>query len=314
MIDDEELIGAGAALRDRFGSAVADRFGAQLPDRLGLLVGQWGIVVEGILDSGASGVVLAAQLATGRPAVVKLSPDADALDRQVWMLQHLACTGRVPEVYDHAPGAVLMERVLPGEEVGAGPGLVPSEVEWTELLRDLHSTPSTQVVDRLDDRCNEMFDRIGARQSVASVRAEVPDATWERAVQVCRGLLAARSDQAVIHGDLHLGNVLTSDNRGLIVVDPKLCVGDRCFDMVDFVAASGDSDQMAARARRLAGLTGVEPDRLLAWSAVNAVVTAISRLTFRGSDDRSRELLRFAARYLEAAGDGHDGRVLGEDR
>ncbi|WP_147917473.1 aminoglycoside phosphotransferase family protein [Ruania zhangjianzhongii] len=298
MIDSEELIQAGAGLHDRFGTEAASRFGADLPDRLRVLTSQWGIEVGPLVDSGASAVVLGALLATGEPAVVKVSPDAEALARQVWMLEHLAPTGRVPAVYDAAVGAVLMERVLPGEEAGTDGRVPPSEEEWADLLRDLHSTAPAPVVDRLDDRCADMFERIGARQAVEGVRAQVPDATWERAIEVCRRLLEGGGDQAAIHGDLHLGNALTSDQHGLVAVDPKLCVGDRCFDMVDFVAVAGDTEQMAARARRLAGLTGVDPDRLLAWSAVNAVVTAISRITWFGSDQRSQELLAFSGRYL----------------
>lgn len=298
MIDYGELSRAGAALDDRFGVEVAARFGAGLPDRLAVLVGEWGIEVDGLVDSGANAVVLGARLATGERAVLKLSPDADALSRQVWMLLHLEPTGRVPAVHGSAPGAVLLERVLPGEGAGAEGRLPPSYEAWATLLRDLHSTGTEPVVDRLDERCEDMFERIGARQAAEAVRARVPDATWDRAVEVCRGVLREKGDQAAIHGDLHLGNVLASDEHGLVAVDPKLCVGDRCFDMVDFVAGAGDAEQMEACARRLAVLTEVDAERLLVWSAVNAVVTAISRITWWGVDQRSQELLAFSDHHL----------------
>lgn len=297
MIDTEELTRAGAGLDDRFGADAAARFGAELPDRVAALIGEWGIEVDGLLDSGASAVVLAVRLATGAPAVVKLSPDSDALAQQVWMLEHLRPTGRVPAVHRSTAGAVLMERVLPGEEAGAE-GRAPTEDQWVSLLRDLHSSAAAPVTDRLDDRCADMFERIGARQARPAVQAHVSDATWARAVEVCRRLLDDRGDQAVIHGDLHLGNVLISAERGLVAVDPKLCVGDRCFDLVDFVAVAGDEEQMTARGRRLATLTGIETDRLLAWSAVNAVVTAISRITWGGPAQRSQQLLTFAEHHL----------------
>ena len=297
MIDTEELTRAGAGLDDRFGVEAAARFGAELPDRLAVLAGEWGIEVDGLVDTGASAVVLAARLPNGESAVVKLSPDTGALAQQVWMLEHLRPTGRVPAVHRSTAGAVLMERVLPGEEAGAE-GRAPTEDQWVSLLRDLHSSAAAPVTDRLDDRCADMFERIGARQARPAVQAHVSDATWGRAVEVCRRLLDDRRDQAVIHGDLHLGNVLISDERGLVAVDPKLCVGDRCFDLVDFVAIAGEEEQMTARGRRLATLTGIETDRLLEWSAVNAVVTAISRITWGGSDRRSQQLLTFADRHF----------------
>src|SRR5699024_10884903 len=142
-------------LDDRFGAEAATRFGAELPGRLAVLAGEWGIDVDGLVDTGASAVVLAARLATGEPAVVKLSPDTDALAQQVWMLEHLRPTGRVTAVHRAAAGAVLMERVLPGEEAGAE-GRAPTEDQWVNLMRDLHSTDSAPVNDRLDERWADM--------------------------------------------------------------------------------------------------------------------------------------------------------------
>jgi streptomycin 6-kinase len=117
---------------------------------------------------------------------------------------------------------------------------------------------------------------------------------WARTVQECLSLLETDREQVVIHGDLHLGNVLRSQDRGLVAIDPKLCVGDRCFDLVDFVVTSGTTDQMTARALELAPLVGVEADRLLRWSRVNAVITAISTIAWNGPDDWTRTLLQFA--------------------
>jgi streptomycin 6-kinase len=40
----------------------------------------------------------------------------------------------------------------------------------------------------------------------------------------------------LLHGDLHLGNVLDGGpSRGLVAIDPKACLGDPCFDAVDYV-------------------------------------------------------------------------------
>nr|WP_225882432.1 aminoglycoside phosphotransferase family protein [Streptomyces aureocirculatus] len=41
------------------------------------------------------------------------------------------------------------------------------------------------------------------------------------------------SDHRLLHGDLHLGNVLDGGQRGLMAIDPKACAGDPCFDAVD---------------------------------------------------------------------------------
>lgn len=298
---DEELVGAGVALDDRFGAERAAGFGRALPGLVAELTQRWGLGPAEILDSGATSVVLAVTDSTGAPAVLKLSPDGEFLTRQSGMLRHLAPTGRVPAVLAESTsreldglGAVLLERVLPGVTVDDSRTTPPTPQEWAGLVGDLHGIPTAGITDLLRQRCEDMFRRIGARATTEAVSAHVPPALWARAVQDCQLLLETDREQVVIHGDLHLGNVLRSDERGLVAIDPKLCVGDRCFDLVDFVVTTGTVDQMSARAHDLAPLVGVDTDRLLRWCRVNAVVTAISRIFWTGPDDWTRTLLRFA--------------------
>lgn len=296
MLSDDALLRAAAGLADRFGEDRAASFGRGLPALVTDLCERWDLQVEGVFDSGASSVVLAVESAASGPAALKISPDVAFVRRQVGMLRHLGTTGRTPVVLatDDTHGAMLLERIVPGttvDSVGAAP---PTPLEWATLLRDLHGTRRTGVAETLDDRCAEMLDRIGRRQQRPHVREHVQDPLWERTVQSCLDLLQTDQAPVVIHGDLHLGNVLDGGERGLVVIDPKLCVGDPCFDMVDYVIAHGDASQMIDRARELSRHTGTDLDRLLAWTRVNAVVTTVSLLSWDAPGERSQELLSLA--------------------
>lgn len=296
MITDEDLIREGTTLGERFGAERAAAFGARLPDLVADLTDRWGLRLEGLLPSGASSVVLAVADRTGAPAALKITPDGPFLSRQAGMLRHLAPTGRVPLVLEEASayGAILMERVEPSRTLDDSRDAPPTPAEWADLLADLHATTTDGVTDVLRQRCEDMFRRIGARQATERVSTHISREVWGRAVEDCLSLLETDREQVVIHGDLHLGNVLRSEDRGLVVIDPKLCVGDRCFDMVDFVVTNGTADQMVQRAAELAPLVGMDLDRLLRWSRVNAVVTAISRTAWSGPDDWTATLLEFA--------------------
>lgn len=305
---DDRLRHEGAALADRFGEETALAFADALPALVADLAARWSLTPEHLYSSGASSVVLGVATGDGRAAVLKLSPDAGFLHRQAAMLRYLAPTGRVPEVIASSPdqGALLLERVVPGDTLDSARSVPPTPAQWAGLLRDLHrplhgtgdQAQSDAVEGTLKERCDEMVDRVGARRLRPQVREHVTDDLWESAVASCHDLLATGDDQTVIHGDLHLGNVLDGGERGLVVIDPKLCVGDRCFDMVDFVLVDDDPAAWVARARALAPLVGLDgstgADRLIRWSRVNAVVTAVSHLATSGPDARTAGLLAFA--------------------
>ncbi|MFI1680591.1 aminoglycoside phosphotransferase family protein [Streptomyces sp. NPDC020607] len=99
------------------------------------------------------------------------------------------------------------------------------------------------------------------------VGAHVGHATWQRARRRCETLLDSQSELVLLHGDLHLGNVLDGGlSRGLIAIDPKACVGDPCFDAVGYVVAGAGQDGVEARCQRVATACGFDGDRLYAWS------------------------------------------------
>lgn len=306
MIPREQLLAAASRLDERFGAEAARTFTQVLPDLVADLVSQWQLEPEAMMPSGATSVVLTVRAGGphgGGAAVLKISPDREFLGRQAWMLRRMAPTGRVPVVMEHDErrGAVLMERVVPGKSLHEVRGRreLPPVQTWAELVADLHGAPTQGVSDRLAGRCEEMIERLGVRRLSPQVRQHVSDELWDQVVAECRSLVGSDRDEVLIHGDLHLGNVLVGSRAGverLIAIDPKLCVGDRCFDLVDYVVEQGLPEEMEGRAAALARLVGVEPERLIRWSRVNAVVSAVSWLKWNERDDRISSLLDFGAR------------------
>jgi streptomycin 6-kinase len=79
------------------------------------------------------------------------------------------------------------------------------------------------------------------------------------------GLARDRVAPTLLHGDLHLCNVLDAGDRGLVAIDPRACVGDPAVDAVDFAYAFPD---LREGIERMAAV--VDGDRLAAWCAVFA--------------------------------------------
>ncbi|WIX82997.1 aminoglycoside phosphotransferase family protein [Amycolatopsis carbonis] len=285
----------GARLRARFGPEAEDWL-AEVPALAARLSAQWGLGLGELFASGASSVVLRCRWPDGTRAVLKLSPDRALLTKQVEMLRVFAPSGRVPVVLaaDAEAGAMVLEEIVPGTEAEDLPQPEMPR-RWGELLTALHAVaPPARWPWDLRGRCAEAFARIGRRLSDPAIGARIDQDTWQRAIRRCETLLATQTKLVLVHGDLHLGNVLDGGPRGLVAIDPKACVGDPCFDAVDYVVAGAGHEGVAARCRRVAAACGLDGNRLYTWSQVVAPMAAIARLTRGGPEPEIEELLFLA--------------------
>lgn len=215
------------------------------------------------------------------------------------MLRLLAASGRVPAVLAAGPDAVVLEAIEPGTAADELPD-PPTVRQWSDLLTALHRVQRPPNLQRdLRARCEEFFARIGRRLTEPLIGARISPATWNRALDRCRNLLATEPTRVLLHGDLHLGNVLyAGPGRGLVAIDPKACIGDPCFDAVDYLLAaagsSADHTAVTTRSQTFAGTHGLDPDRLHAWCRAIAPVIAVSLIPDPGSEPAVTELLALA--------------------
>jgi streptomycin 6-kinase len=256
---------------------------------------RWGMRLGELFAGGAASVVFRCEWTDGTPAVLKLSPDRALLGDQVWMLRLLGESGRVPEVLaaDQDLGAVVLTEVRPGTEAEdlpaeSLPGL------WGGLLADLHAVaPPDDLARTLRERCEESLARIGKRLAEPAIGAHVSQELWRATEERCRRLLDSQTRTVLLHGDLHLGNALDGGAKGLVAIDPKVCVGDPCFDAFDLVVDGAGREGVDARCERVAAACGLDGDRLYEWAKVNATFHAIGRLS-GGRDQVVDELLEVA--------------------
>jgi streptomycin 6-kinase len=282
-----------ARLVARFGPEV-HAWLAAVPTLAAHLASRWGLVLGEPFDSGASSLVMRCQWPDGTPAVLKLSPDRALLTKQVEMLRVFAPSGRVPAVLstDAEAGAMVLEEVLPGTAAEDLPQ-APLPQMWAELLAELHTVaPPPHWPWDLRGRCDEAFARIGRRLSEPAIGARIGQAAWQRTIRRCETLLDSQATLVLLHGDLHLANALDGGpSRGLVAIDPKACIGDPCFDAVDYAVAGAGHEGVEARCQRVAAACGLDGDRLYAWSRVIAPMLAIAHLTYGGPEPAIDELL-----------------------
>jgi streptomycin 6-kinase len=131
--------------------------------------------------------------------------------------------------------------------------------EAAAALHAPRDTPIPPGLYALDDWFAPLFSMAEARGGVLA-----------RSAEAARELLAKPRDLAVLHGDLHHGNVLDGGARGWLAIDPKGLIGERGFDFANIFrnpehAFGADRSILGRRATVVAEASGIERTRILQW-------------------------------------------------
>jgi streptomycin 6-kinase len=310
-------------LTRRFEPGIAD-WCAGIPALALVSAERWGFSLGEAFPAGNSSVAIRCTRPDGSAAVLKLSPDLPVVAEQVETLRLFGPGGRVPAVLaaDLAAGAVLLELIEPGTRADElRPP--PAARDWASLLSALHMVPvPADYPHDLRAQCEGFFDRIGRRVAEHQIGRWVSAADVARGATRCEALLATEPTRVLLHGDLHLANVLDGGvldggvpdggalggsvldggaARRLVAIDPRACVGDPCFDAVDYLldgAGRDGTDGIGARCAALAAVSGLDAGRLHDWCRAVAPIIAIIHL--RRPDSLKRPDWQEAVRELLA--------------
>jgi streptomycin 6-kinase len=266
-------------MRARHGAGV-DAWWEELPRRLAALAERWELSLGDPIDRGNTSLLVRCTARDGRPAVLKLTPDAalaaeEARALRAWAVEAprrrgeeaevdaprwAAAGGPAPAVWacDETEGALLLEAIAPGDLARR-----PALEEVATLLRRLHAAPP-HGFPPLAERVEFIFELWRGRKG--------PAAEFDRAHALARELAVDPGEPVLLHGDLHPGNVLDGGaRRGLVAVDPRACAGDPAFDAADWVLLGAENRRDVERnLDALAPAAGGDPARLAGWCAVFA--------------------------------------------
>ncbi|MEN3976414.1 aminoglycoside phosphotransferase family protein [Emcibacter sp. SYSU 3D8] len=93
---------------------------------------------------------------------------------------------------------------------------------------------------------------------------------FARAADTARLLVATPSDETVLHGDIHHGNILDFGDRGWLAIDPKGLLGERGFDYANLLCnpdpqTAADPARFRTRLSHVAAAAGLDRQRLARW-------------------------------------------------
>jgi streptomycin 6-kinase len=281
----------------RFGAGVG-AWCAALPETVERYCQRWHLDLDRALSGNTSRVFIGRQHGN-RGVVLKLTPDRAIANEEAIALRAWAATPHAVDVLDADPeaGALLLENIEPGTKVSDEPRIPPVD-EVAGLLAGLRETASYDAgqLPTLAQGMDSMFARIGGLASNPQVSPlvarHVLDDGYHRARE-----LASDGPAGLLHGDLHLSNILRAGrSRGLVAIDPRPSVGDPTFDAIDWTLERATSmAEVHQRIERLSELVpGLDPGRLWGWCRATAAALAVLRLRRRPPDATTRLLLEMA--------------------
>jgi streptomycin 6-kinase len=300
MLDPDFVLDEGGRERliTRFGAGV-DAWCAALPGLVEMYSLRWHLELDKALSGNGSRVFIGRQHGN-RGVVLKLTPDRAIANEEAIALRAWSATPHAVDLLeaDLEAGALLLENIEPGTKVSDEPQ-VPPVNEIAELLTGLQETARYDAgqLATLAEGMESMFSRIGGLLGNPQVSPIVAPHVLDDGHQRAREL-ASNGPQGLIHGDLHLSNILRAGRtRGLVAIDPRPGVGDLTFDAIDWTLDRATSvDEIHERIGRLCTLVpGLNRDRLWAWCQATAAALAILRLRRRPPDTTTQLLLEIAA-------------------
>jgi streptomycin 6-kinase len=243
---------------------------AALPGVVGELVDRWSIdeVGDAFQPGGKSAWVAPVRIGAGFDLVLKVGwRHTEAADEAAGLTEwdgegtvRLRDSVELDETV-----ALLIERCVPGTSLAimAEP---EQDVVIAGLLGRLWREPQLGHPFRpLQLMCDQWAD--GFEGKLAAGRVHLDPGLARAGIELFRSLPATAERNVLLCTDLHAGNVVAAEREPWLVIDPKPYVGDPTYDALQHMLNCDDrlrSDPRAL-ALRMAGLLGLDPERLLLW-------------------------------------------------
>ena len=209
-------------------------------------------------------------------------------------------------VYEHAPGAVLLQRLRPGNSL-SNLSLNGRDEEATSILADViqqmtTSEPDSPKPHAAIQRCPTVHDWAkGFEHYIATGIDQIRIDLVAAGQRVYSSLCASQRKPRLLHGDLQHYNVLFDSDRGWLAIDPKGVIGELEYEVGAVLRNPFERPELFLSRptieRRLEQFTtrlDLDFERALAWSFAQAVLSAIWTVEDGFAVDMTNPALRLA--------------------
>jgi streptomycin 6-kinase len=245
---------------------------SRLDDR----IAGWGVAVERLTETENS--VLAFGRRDGQPVVVKIIKSRSDEWKSGQILDAFEGRG-VVRVHDSVDGALLLERLIPGDSL-VGMAVNESDDTATAILAATIGRMSPREVIGTVPTAKDWgmaFERYRASHD-----DQVPVHLLSHAERLYADLCESQTRVRLLHGDLHHDNVILDHDRGWLAIDPKGVIAEPEYEVGaalrnPFARPGLFADPATIRRRvdRFAADLALDAARVLLWAFAQGVLSAL---------------------------------------
>lgn len=254
---------------------------SDLDARCHVAASHWQLRLGDPLAGGTQSAVFAATDAQGRDLVLKL-PAAqagnDVTAAEAAALRAWAGSGAAVALVDSTADALLLVRARPGRLMSWQPAdrIVDTVEVAGELLRRLWSSPpgayrypTLAEAYPENERAARQDAAFEQRQRGEPCRGELGLVRLPSAAAAAEQLISTAAASTLLHGDFISKNLATDTASpvGWVALDPLPMIGEAAAEVAAF-AAYHPVEVILPTAEALAREVGIEPGRVLAWTAI----------------------------------------------
>jgi streptomycin 6-kinase len=224
------------------------------------------------------------------PLVIKISCDESMIEDELRALNHFDGQGAIRLIDFHKKHqALLLEQAIPGQSLKTNFLQAPDETmrHYIKVSRTLHNRPLPPNAASFPS-IESWFLSLDKAKS-----GKIPDHLLTKAHRLKTDQIKSIQTKVVLHGDLHLGNIL-NHKKGWIAIDPKGLLGDpafeiSAFDLIDETELQNPeavSTLLENRIEKLSNLALLDPQRVRKWIFLRMVLSAAWFIEDKGDPSR----------------------------
>ena len=245
-------------------------------DRLKTKAAEWNVVLEETRETATS--LLGFGVRDGQPVVLKLVKHDGDEAHSGKVLRAFDGSGAVT-VYEAETGAVLLERLEPGEQLVSLVGRGDDDQATTVLAHVIEKLANHEAPEECPSVADwgRAFDRY-----IASGAQNIPHDLVLEAHLLYHELTQSQRTTMLLHGDLQHYNVLFDQRRGWTAIDPKGVVGELEYEVGALLRNPIEQPEfftkravIERRVEIVTSLLALDRSRILQWSFAQAVLSAI---------------------------------------